>query len=300
MTRYGVRGLGRHVAVGASVVLAALLQLGCNASSSNAQSAANAPTKRDTRIVHENCPIDSSGAEKIDANGDGRPEIIIVSRGGREQCRAVDLNFDGKFDVWVYRDGAGQVRRRETDYDRDGRIDEIAIYKGGVIVEKQRATTLANKLDTWQFYQGGTLARTERDSNGDAVIDQWWEWPRPGCPLVHTDIDGDGRPDPGATLDYCKGTGYVPPERGGQKAPSGPTFERPGSTVPTELESKEQPGAANSAAQPSGKQSTTAPAAEKAPSKGPTAEKAPTAEKPPSTPPKTETKTETKSEKGKP
>jgi hypothetical protein len=232
--REGVRPPGAAavgVLVGAFTVLAA-----CGGSSKGAQNAAGI-TQRDTRIVHEDCPIDKGSTEKIDANLDGRPEVSIVSDGGREQCRAVDLNLDGKIDSWIYRDPNGQVRRRENDYDRDGRVDEIAIYRGGLLVEKHESTTLANKIDTWQFYQNGQLARTERDSDGDEVIDQWWEWSK-GCPMIHSDVDSDGRPDPGATVDYCKETNYVPPDRQGPRGPSGPSFDKPAS-LPTELESKE-------------------------------------------------------------
>jgi hypothetical protein len=224
------------VMFGATLGVATVLA-GCGGSSRQAENAAGI-TQRDTRIVHEDCPIDKGSVEKIDANGDKRPEVSIVNDGGREVCRAVDLNLDGKIDAWIYRDPSGQVRRRETDYDRDGRVDEITIYRGGVITEKHRATTLANKLDTWQFYQNGQLARSERDSDGDEVVDQWWEWTKPGCPMIHSDVDSDGRPDPGATVDYCKETGYVPPERQGQRGPGGPSFERPGS-LPTEVDSKE-------------------------------------------------------------
>jgi hypothetical protein len=71
------------------------------------------------------------------------------------------------------------------------------------------------------------------------VVDQWWEYPTPGCPLIHSDVNGDGRPDPGSTIDYCKETGYVPPERTGARHPTSPSFERPG-TLPTELENREQ------------------------------------------------------------
>jgi len=239
------------------VVVSGLLQLQCN-EGRDAKSAKDAVTHRDTRITHEDCPIDSRSAEKIDANGDGKNEVSIVRDGSREVCRAVDLNFDGKIDSWVYNDSAGQIRRREIDYDRDGRVDEISIYRGGILVEKQRATTLANKLDTWQFYQAGSLARTERDSDGDEVVDQWWEWPKPGCPLIHSDVDGDGRPDPGATVDYCKETGYVPPDRQAQKAPSSPSFEPPGA-LPTELETKEQGAGEGAAPAPTDKPSKTAP-----------------------------------------
>ena len=201
--------------------------------------------RRDTRIVHAECAVDAAGAQRIDVNGDRRPDITIVRSGAAEACRAVDLNFDGKVDAWVYRDPSGQVTRRESDYDRDGRVDEISIYQSGVLVEKQRATTLAGKLDTWHFYQSGRLARTERDSDGDDVVDQWWEYPKPDkpdCPLIHSDVDGDGRPDPGATVDVCsEQASYVPPDRDQAAGSTGPSFERADpNAIPTEVEQKEE------------------------------------------------------------
>ncbi len=206
-------------------------------------------TRRDIRIVHEDCPVGGADTEKLNVGGDSRPDIVIVKSGGREVCRSVDLNFDGVPDEWIYYDDAGNVRRRESDYDRDGRVDEIAIYKQGVLVEKMRATTLTGKLDTWHFYQNGKLARTERDSDGDAQIDQWWEYPKPDqpeCPLIHSDVDGDGLPDPGATVNVCgEDSGYVPPEREAEKAPSGANFDKSstGDSVPTEVNEKPAPDA---------------------------------------------------------
>src|ERR1041385_696264 len=209
--------------------LVASISAGCGgAASTGGASQAGQVTHRDIRIVHQDCPIDSGGAEKLNLGGDAKPDVVIVSSGGREVCRALDMNFDGVWDSWVYRDPAGQVVRRDNDYDRDGRMDEIAIYRGGVLVEKQRATTLVGRLDTWHFYNGGTLARTERDSDGDTQIDQWWEYPksdRLDCPLIHSDIDGDGHPDPGATVDVCgESSGYVPPEKADKQPTT--TFER--------------------------------------------------------------------------
>ena len=67
----------------------------------------------------------------------------------------------------------------------------------------------------------------------------------------------DGRPDPGASVDYCKETGYVPPERQDFRKTESPNFQQSGS-LPTELESKKvDEGAA--------KPATTAPAAAPAP-----------------------------------
>lgn len=215
-----------------------LLLIGCAGSTSGkVDSAAQAGGPRPTEIIHEECDVQAAGAERLDANGDGVADVTSVKSGNQVACQAFDLNFDGKVDSWVYFDPNGQVRRRENDYDRDGRIDEIAVFSGGVVAEKQRATTMNNRLDTWDYFKGGVLARTERDSDGDAIIDQWWEYPNPQCPMIHSDVDGDGRPDPGATVDFCKETGYVPPERAKQQAPAGPDFTKP-EDLPTEVDSK--------------------------------------------------------------
>lgn len=231
-------------------VQAAALQYGCSGSASRA-TGPEGGVQRNTEIVHEACDTASSAAKRLDANRDGQPDIVIVTDQGREHCRALDLNLDGTFDSWVYYGSDGRVRRRESDYDRDGQVDEVILFRAGAIAEKHRATMLTGKLDTWEFYQSGRLARTERDSNGDSRVDQWWEYATPGCPTIHADVNGDGRPDPGASVDYCKETGYVPPERQGFRQAESRSFE-PSSAVPTEVESKQEsptPGAAGTGGQ---------------------------------------------------
>jgi hypothetical protein len=162
---------------------------------------------RDTRLVHEECAVAAASTVSEDINGDGQPDRrTAAAPGGKPACRALDFNFDGVVDAWVYLDEVGRVRRRESDYDRDGSVDEVCLYRAGVLIEQQRATARAGKLDTWHYFEAGKMARTERDSNGDDYIDQWWEYPEqraPECPLIHSDVDGDGRPDPGATVDLC-------------------------------------------------------------------------------------------------
>ena len=257
-TASGIRGLYWALLIGAG------FQFGCNGAAGAGAGAASANggvTTRDTAVKHESCDTSSSDAEKIDANGDGKADIFIVREGGREVCRAVDLNFDGVIDAYSYFDSSGQLRRRENDYDKDGKIDEIITFKAGQIAEKDQSTALALHLDTWDFYQAGALVRTERDSNGDGVIDQWWEYPKPGCPLIHADVNNDGRPDPGATIDYCKETGYVPPDRS-DKAVASPTFETK-TSLPTETENKvptETSKPADSAAPAATTPATTTPA----------------------------------------
>ncbi len=191
---------------------------GCGGKNGGVNDPTDARTTRDTEIALEGCDVDSKEARKVDANGDGRAEIVRVMKGELELCRTSDLNFDGKVDRTSYFSPSGKLRRLEEDFDRDGIVDEIGIFKEGVILEKHRATTLDGKLDTWEFFENAQLTRTERDENGDGVIDQWWEYPSRGCPLIHVDTDGDGRPDPGASIDYCKETGFVPPPLPQEKA----------------------------------------------------------------------------------
>jgi len=214
---------------------------GCNKPSAAPEAPENQVTQRRTQILHEDCNLTAPGAERLDANGDGRADITIVRAGGRELCRAADINFDGVVDTWSYYEASGQLRRREHDFDRDGQIDEIAIYKFGAVRQRQRATTSVGRLDTWEYYNDGVLTRAERDSDGDDVVDQWWEYRQPGCPLMHSDANRDGRPDVGTTIDYCKETGYVPPERQNYRQVESPDFRR-SDAVPTETDVTEVEG----------------------------------------------------------
>lgn len=242
-TYAGVRGTAPRIHLGAAFLGSALALVGCakNGSTSAGPSDPGARTVRDTEISHEACDVQGSGVEKLSASGTA-PEIFVVRSGGREACRGIDFNRDGRMDAWSYSDDGGRPRRWEGDFDRDGRIDQIDIYKGGALVESQLATSLRGRLDTWKFYQGGKLTRTERDSDGDSVIDQWWEYPKSeDCPMIHTDADGDGRPDPGSTVDYCKETGYVPPDKPGDGKVQSPDFGKP-SDVPTEQDAPAQDG----------------------------------------------------------
>ncbi|HWZ92554.1 MAG TPA: hypothetical protein VNW92_26995, partial [Polyangiaceae bacterium] len=143
----GFAGARRSTIGGSRAVLVLLLgasfQLGCNAAgSAGANSPGGAITRRDTAVTHEACDIKGSGTEKIDANNDGKPDIFIVRDGSRDVCRAVDLNFDGVIDSYSYFDSNGQLRRRENDYDKDGKIDEISVFKAGQIAEKDQSTAL--------------------------------------------------------------------------------------------------------------------------------------------------------------
>jgi hypothetical protein len=225
--------------------LVALLALGLGAACSSAEgddkvkNPGNAPEKRETAIIHEPCDATSSDTQKVDVNGDGKPDIFHVMKNGKEICRIIDLNMDGRPDAFIYYDEQGRERRRESDFDRDGRADEIAIYENGVLKLKLRETNFDDKIDTWDYYENGRLVRRERDSDGDGIVDQWWTFnnpQNPRCAVVATDRNADGKPDPDSVVDLC-GESY-----GAPKAP--PSAPAP-SAAPTAA-----PSAAPTAAPP--------------------------------------------------
>ena len=157
-------------------------------------------------MVHEECDLSAAGALSTDANRDGSPDIVRVMAGGRELCRAVDLNQDKVIDVYRYFDERGQLRRRESGFDRDTRPDEIAHYENGQLVRKELETNNDGKIDTWDYFKNGRLVNEERDSSGDGFVDQWWTFNRPDrprCAIVVSDVDGDGKPDPDSQIDLC-------------------------------------------------------------------------------------------------
>lgn len=196
---------------------AALGLVGCGGTQSKAEDG-KPNLERDVEVKHEACDMQGA-SQKLDANNDGRPDLFIVKSGDKETCRAVDPNFDGVVDSFTYFDDQGRVRRREHDFDRDGRPDEIDYFEAGALVRKERETNFDNKLDTWDYYEGGVLARRERDSNGDKIVDQWWKFDptRPRCAIVTSDLNGDGAPDPTTEVDLCgDGKRAAPPP-----APSG-------------------------------------------------------------------------------
>lgn len=234
-------GQARRALVGTAALFAlAAMAVGCGAGAARGPTVTPDGRKiMDTRVLHEACDIQGKGVEQLGA-ANGKHTIFVVRASGREVCQGIDFGRDGKIDLWVYYDAQGRERRREADYDQDGRIDEILLMSAGVIQERHQASNLRGMLDTWHYYTAGKLARTERDSDGDTVIDQWWEYPKGAeCPIIHSDVDGDGRPDPGASVDYCKETGYVPPERNEDRAKTtSPDFSTPSGT-PVETDNRE-------------------------------------------------------------
>jgi len=119
-------------------------------------------------------------------------------KGSQAICRAIDVNVDGTFDVYLFYNDQGRVRRRQADLDTDGLIDKVDLYEAGKLKESRLDTNADGRVDTWKFFQGDKLIRQERATKGNGQINQWWEYRidgDPNCPVVYHDADDDGQAD---------------------------------------------------------------------------------------------------------
>jgi hypothetical protein len=87
----------------------------------------------------------------FDSNGDGRADTWAEYDRDR-LVHSFDTNFDGRRDEWTFHDASGAPERRELDLDRDGRVDG------------------------WEHFQDGLIARGEYDNDGDGKLDEWTEY----------------------------------------------------------------------------------------------------------------------------
>ncbi|MFO0556059.1 MAG: hypothetical protein U0271_47210 [Polyangiaceae bacterium] len=220
-----------------------------------------AETRR-LEFEHESC----GSGDQVDVNGDKNPDIETVTSGGRKVCRAIDLNFDGVKDAFIYYDENGNERRRESDYDRDGRPDVVVTFVNGQKKSAELETNFDGKIDTWETYENGRLAKAERDSDGDGLIDEWWSFDRPDqpdCATVYTDRNADGQPDPDTGVDMC-GEGYKAPvftntPTASASATTSSTAAKPATSAPATSSSSAGSSPATSAsAAPSSSTSNTA------------------------------------------
>jgi hypothetical protein len=163
-------------------------------------------------IEHQSCDEDGEKVETLDVNNDGKADIrtVIESRSGQVICRIVDLNHDAKPDLYEYYDRmSGTIRRREFCFDDSGVVNAVEYYEGGKLVRREKDTTGQRRIDTWDYFDPAAAPdprtgnprpiRRERDTDGNGQIDQWWLWEGDRVSIA-TDKNGDGNPDPEATV----------------------------------------------------------------------------------------------------
>lgn len=154
-------------------------------------------------------PEPGQGYTELDTNGDRRTDMVKIwsqppseapeKEDGTSSAillrKEVDLNYDGKVDLWNWYNSAGEVIRQAYDLDFDGKIDVIAYYEKGIVVRKEVFHTYGDEPDTFKYYEKGKLQRVERDSNRDGRIDTWEYWDGDVIDRVGQDLSGDGNVD---------------------------------------------------------------------------------------------------------
>jgi hypothetical protein len=182
-------------------------------------------------LTHEPCGESVGHVESIDANGDGKPDIRVVTDKGRERCRVVDLDHDGKPDLYEYFDSSGAIRRREFCYDETGAVNAVETYEGGKLVHREYDISGHHKIDTWDWFDPNAPVdpktgrpahpiRRERDTTGRGQIDQWWTWNGDRVTIAF-DRTGDGRPDPATAVVLGPDGNPVTTAPSGSSAPGG-------------------------------------------------------------------------------
>ena len=137
---------------------------------------------------------------EFDLNGDRVPDvwkIHVRGTSGKEADlvlvrKEIDVNFDGRVDVWQYFDEQGRVGKDEMDVDFDSRIDVVTFYDKGQVVRREINAEFDGPPDVYKHYDEGVLVRIERDSDNDGRIDTWEYYEGGALARVGQDRDGDG------------------------------------------------------------------------------------------------------------
>ncbi len=107
--------------------------------------------------------------------------------------RELDLNADGKVDVWTMYGIKGDVTQESFDLDYDGKIDMVDYFSKGAMIRQEIDNQFDEKPDVFKFYSKGMLIRKEADTNGDGKVNYWEEYlGGEQIKRIGIDLDGDG------------------------------------------------------------------------------------------------------------
>ncbi len=149
-------------------------------------------------VLSERPADDGLTEQQIDLDGDGKADVWNFWQERADGPRALvrkesDLNRDGKIDVRTWFDSTGRIEKEEMDGDFDGRVDWVDHYQGGKRVLTEVDTDYSGEVDLFKIYESGVVRRKERDTNGDGRVDFWEYLDEQGNVVkVGRDVDGDG------------------------------------------------------------------------------------------------------------
>lgn len=146
------------------------------------------------------CPSDEGLLEEsLDTSGDNVADVRKVWRvegdGQKSRkilvCRELDLNQDGRKDIFRFYNEEGRPLRELTDDDFDGQIDSVAFFENGRIVRQEFDRNGDGREDETRYFLRGKLQRVERDDNHDGEIDVWEHWHKGRLLRIGYDVNAD-------------------------------------------------------------------------------------------------------------
>lgn len=155
---------------------------------------------RDPEDDGRRCPTAEDYIEEsLDTSGDNVADVRKVYRSEGEGadrrkvlvCREMDLNHDGRKDVFRFYNDDGRPLREMSDGDFDGQIDSIAFFEDGRMVREELDRDHDGRPDEIRHYTRGVLMRVERDDNRDGEVDVWEHWSDGNLLRIGYDVDGD-------------------------------------------------------------------------------------------------------------
>jgi hypothetical protein len=183
--------LGYVVAVVGVAVLVAL-SAACSGSSENSTRRGSdfggvegESSLRDPGEDGRRCPSNKAYLEEsLDTSGDNVADVRKVYRvegeGEKAQkiivCRELDLNHDGRKDLFRFYSEEGRPMREMTDADFDGQIDQISYFENGRVVKQEADRNQDGRADETRFYVANKLVRVDRDDDYDGEVDVWEHW----------------------------------------------------------------------------------------------------------------------------
>jgi antitoxin component YwqK of YwqJK toxin-antitoxin module len=131
-----------------------------------------------------------------DADGDGLKENITLFKDGKVCRQTEDRNQDGKPDVTIYFNAKEEKERVESDTDLNERIDTWEYYKYGRLARVERDEKGIGKISLKIFYRNEKKYRLirDKDSDGRFEITQWFDR-SPWSIVMEVDADGDKNPE---------------------------------------------------------------------------------------------------------
>ena len=177
--------------------IAALALLGCTATSGPRSVSPASSSARGAA-----CDRAGKRVAELDLDRDGSADVRRLfsrrSGGGPGEylaCKEVDLNHDGRDDLWTHYAPSGERVLEEMDLDFDGRVDVVSFWSADKVARQQMDTDFDGRPDVFRYFESDKLSRVERDTDRDGRVDQREFYEGGVLDRIGHDDDGDGRTD---------------------------------------------------------------------------------------------------------